>query len=128
MAETLWENGYDPVPFNGMVLTGCAAPTPVNNLTRTEQETLLASGITPLETTAAGELAIVRAVSTNNTGVSAQYPDLWIRILDYVRESVNTRLRDQFAQSKLNDRVVAAVKDCVFDTLKRLEIAEIEGF
>lgn len=116
----------DPaVPFDGASLDGQAGMAIVDNLTRTEQETCLAGGVTPLEIISGGRLGIVRLISTSTTGASLVAPDLWVRILDYVREAVKTKIDISFQGAKASNRTVGAIKAMILSVLYQLEAAEI---
>lgn len=121
----------DPArPLNGLTLAGIAAPQIQDRLTRTEQEACLAGGLTPHEVNAAGDLAIVRAVTTYTTNAAgvkdtAKLDVTTLDTLNWLREAVATRIGLRFDRSKLNDRVKGAVKAEVYDVLKNAERLEI---
>lgn len=121
----------DPArPLNTVALTGIAAPSVANGLTRTEQETLLYGGVTPLEAGNDAIVRIVRAISTYTTNAEgSDDPALLdittIRTLDYVREAVRARISARFAQAKLNTRTTERVRAEIYDVLRLLENEEI---
>lgn len=121
----------DPArPLNTLVLTGIKVPPVTKRLGRTEQETALANGVTPLEVAAGDVVQIVRAVTTytksaaGTTDVSLL--DLTtIRTLYYVRVACRDRIRLRFPRSKLSSKTPAAVRGELLDVLKKLEELEI---
>lgn len=121
----------DPArPLNTLVLTGIAVPPIAKRLGRTEQETCLKSGITPLEVGAGDVIQIVRAVSTY-TKSAAGADDVSLldlttmRTLYYVRQSCRDRIRLRFPREKLSNKTPAAVRSELLDVLKKLEDLEI---
>lgn len=119
----------DPArPLDGVVLPGVALPSVANRLSRTEQETLLAAGITPLEVVGQ-DATIVRLVTTRTTTSSS--PDLTlidsatIATLDYVRFVWTGRVRMKFKRMKLNDRVLDALKEEAYSMCLELQDAEL---
>lgn len=119
----------DPVvPLNGLPLVGLAAPSVVDRLTRTQQETLLNAGVTPLEVVS-NELCVVRSITTNTTTSGVADPTLLdiqtIRTLDYVRAQVRARLVLRFPRAKMSTKTPARVRSQVLDVLYLLEQLEI---
>jgi len=120
----------DPAkPFDGVAVPGIAAPAIADRLTRAEQETCLHAGITPLEVNSTGEVEIVRAITTytqNESGVDddALLDLSRIRVLDYTRDAVRTRLKLRFPQAKLTDKVLSAMATEVYNVLLEEEAAE----
>lgn len=119
----------DPArPFNGAVLPGIAVPDVADRLTRTEQESLLAAGATPIEVDGQG-CAIVRLVTTR-TSISGT-PDVTlldtgvIASLDYFRFAWRGRMRQKFPQAKNNENTRRSIKEQTIDVMKRLEDLEI---
>lgn len=121
----------DPArPLNTLVLTGIKVPPVAKRLGRTEQETALANGVTPLEVAAGDVVQIVRAVTTytkSATGATdVSLLDLTtIRTLYYVRAACRDRIRLRFPRSKLSSKTPAAVRGELLDVLKKLEELEI---
>lgn len=115
----------DPArPLNTLVLTGIGVPAIEDRLSRTEQETLLAGNVTPLETASNGaELEIVRMLLTDSG--DAFFDVTTMTILDFTRDSVRTRLESRFPRSKLSSRTPGKVRDEVIDVLRRLAALEI---
>jgi len=112
------------------VLTSVQAPPIASRMTRTEQETALANGITPLEVQPGEQVGVVRAITTytlNSLGVAdISYLDLTtVRTLDYVRRAVRERVTLRFPREKLSERTAARVRSEVLDVLVKLEELEI---
>ncbi len=121
----------DPArPLNTLALTGIGVPPIASRLGRTEQETCLANGVTPLEVGPGNTVQIVRAVTTYTKSAAGATDvallDLTtIRTLYYVRESSRDRVRLRFPRAKLSARTPAAVRSELLDVLKKLEELEI---
>lgn len=121
----------DPArPLNTLVLTGIKVPPIAKRLGRTEQETALANGVTPLEVGAGDVIQIVRAVTTYTKSAAGATDvsllDLTtIRTLYYVRMACRDRIRLRFPRSKLSKKTPAAVRGELLDVLKKLEELEI---
>lgn len=121
----------DPArPLNTLALTGIAAPAIAQRLSRTEQETLLYNGVTPVEVGPGEVSQIVRAISTyirDAQGVNdVSLLDITtIRTLDYVRLAVRTRISLRFPREKLSIRTPQAVRDQILDVLYKLQDLEI---
>ncbi|MRR15374.1 MAG: phage tail protein, partial [Deltaproteobacteria bacterium] len=121
----------DPArPLNTLALTGIAVPAISQRLSRTEQESLLYNGVTPIEV-GPGEVAqIVRAVSTyihNASGIDdiALLDITTIRTLDYVRKACRERIELRFPREKLSSKTADKVRDQLLDVLYLLEDLEI---
>jgi phage tail sheath gpL-like len=121
----------DPArPLNTLVLTGIAVPPVAKRLGRTEQETCLKNGVTPLEVGAGDVVQIVRAVSTY-TKSAAGADDVSLldlttmRTLYYVRQACRERIRLRFPREKLSNKTPIAVRSELLDVLKKLEDLEI---
>lgn len=121
----------DPArPLNTLALTGIAAPPDTARLSRTEQETALKNGVTPLEAGPGGVVQIVRAVSTytrNAAGVAdiSMLDMTTIRTMDYVAKAVRERVELRFPREKLSTRTPPKVRSEVLDVLRQLEQLEI---
>lgn len=121
----------DPArPLNTLVLTGIAPPALENRLSRTQQESCLENGVTPLEVQAGEEVGIVRAITTYTTNAaSVADPALLdlttIRTLDYVKLAIETRQALRFPRSKLSTKTPERVKSQILDVLFQLEELEI---
>lgn len=121
----------DPArPLNTLALTNIAVPTVANRLSRTEQESLLYNGVTPIEVGAGETSIIVRAISTYiHDAVGLDDTSLLdittIRTLDYVRKAVRERISLRFPREKLSSRTPEAVRDQILDVLYKLQDLEI---
>jgi phage tail sheath gpL-like len=128
-AVMAWEE--DPArPLNTLALTGIAAPPIASRLSRTEQESCLANGATPLEVGPGEVVQIVRAISTyvhDAQGIDdVSLLDITtIRTLDYVRKAIRTRIALRFPREKLSSKTPEAVRDQIMDVLYQLEDLEI---
>jgi phage tail sheath gpL-like len=121
----------DPArPLNTLELTGIAAPPIASRLSRTEQESCLANGVTPLEVGPGEVVQIVRAISTyvkNAAGINdiSLLDITTICTLDYVREAIRTRIALRFPREKLSSKTPDKVRDQIIDVLEQLEELEI---
>lgn len=117
-------------PLNTLVLKGIKVPPVTKRLGRTEQETALANGVTPLEVGPGDTVQIVRAVSTY-TKSAAGASDVSLldlttmRSLYFVRNACRERIRLRFPRAKLSSKTPAAVRGELLDVLKKLEELEI---
>lgn len=121
----------DPArPLNLLQLTGITAPALADRLSRTEQESALYNGVTPLEVGPGEKVQIVRAVTTYTLDAQS-VPDIslldltTIRTLDYVRRACRERIALRFPREKLSERTAPKVKDQLLDVLYKLEELEI---
>lgn len=121
----------DPAqPLNALELKGIKVPPIASRLGRTEQETCLANGVTPLEVGPGDIVQIVRAVTTYTKAASGEDDEsqldlTTIRTLHYVRQACRQRIRLRFPRSKLSSKTPAAVRGELLDVLKKLEELEI---
>jgi phage tail sheath gpL-like len=121
----------DPArPHYGMVLPGIAPCALENQLSRSQQESTLENGVTPLEVVTGEQVAIVRAITTyttNSAGVAdVSMLDLTtILTLDYVKLAIETRQALRFPRSKLSEKTPEKVRTQVIDVMKQLETLEI---
>ena len=121
----------DPArPLNTLELTGIAVPAISDRLSRSEQESCLYNGATPLEVGPGEVVQIVRAISTYVH--NAQSVDdislldiTTIRTLDYVRKSCRERIALRFPREKLSSKTPDKVRDQILDVLYQLESLEI---
>ncbi len=121
----------DPArPLNTLELDGIHAPDIDDRLSRTEQESLLYNGVTPLEVGPGEAVQIVRAISTYT--LDAQGIDdvslldiTTIMTLDYVRKACRTRVALRFPRSKLSSKTPPKVRSELLDVLYQLEGLEI---
>lgn len=121
----------DPArPLNYLALKGIAAPPEPQRLTRQEQESALANGVTPLQVGPDQQVQIVRMITTYVENI-AGVPDIslldvtTIDTLDYTRRSVRERLLLRFPRAKLSTKTAPRVRTEVLDILGRLERLEI---
>lgn len=121
----------DPArPLNTLPLTGILPNPETSQLGRTEQETALYNGVTPLEVGPGKKVQIVRAI-TSYTLDPQGIPDIslldltTIRTLDYVRRAVRERIALRFPRDKLSSRAAAKVRSEILDVLTKLEELEI---
>lgn len=121
----------DPAkPLNTLALTGIGAPPITQRLSRTEQESLLYNGVTPIEVGPGEVVQIVRAISTymhDAQGVDdVSLLDITtIRTLDYVRKAVRERISLRFPREKLSSKTPDKVRDQILSVLYQLEDLEI---
>lgn len=121
----------DPArPLNTLALDGIHAPDIEYRLSRTEQESLLYNGVTPLEVGPGETVRIVRAVSTYTVDAQGVEDISLLDItsmttLDYVRKACRSRIALRFPRSKLSDKTAAAVRSELMDVLYKLEQLEI---
>jgi phage tail sheath gpL-like len=117
----------DPaLPLDGDELKGLHVPAIADRLSRAEQETCLANGVTPLEVDATGAIRIVRAVTTyivdaDGNADETLLDDTTIATLDYTRDAIRTIPRPK----KITAKTLSRLWDQVYAKLKRLENAEI---
>ena len=121
----------DPArPLNTLALVGIAPPPVASRLTRSQQETCLLGGVTPLQVGAGEAVQIVRAVTTYTTSAAGS-PDIslldvtTIRTLDYVRKACRERCLLRFPREKLSARTPDKVRSEILDVLLKLEDLEI---
>lgn len=121
----------DPArPLNTLELKGIHVPPIEERLSRTEQESLLYNGVTPLEVGPGERLQIVRAITTYTLDAQG-IPDIsmldvtTIRTLDYVRKACRERVALRFPREKLSSRTPAKVRSELLDVLLKLEELEI---
>jgi len=121
----------DPArPLNTLVLTNVAPPPIASRLLRTEQESALNNGVTPLQVGPGEVVQIVRAITTyilNPGGVNdISWLDLTtIRTMDYVAKACRERIELRFPRDKLSARTPPKVRGELLDVLHKLEELEI---
>jgi phage tail sheath gpL-like len=121
----------DPArPLNTLELKGIHAPAIGQRLSRTEQESCLNNGVTPLEVGPGERVQIVRAV-TSYTEDAQGIADIsllditTIRTLDYVRKACRERVALRFPREKLSSKTPKKVRTELLDVLLKLEDLEI---
>lgn len=121
----------DPaLPFDYVPVPGIAVPLVADRTSRTEEESALYNGVTPLNVGPGERVQIVRAITTyvlNAAGV----PDVSLldittpRTLKYVAKVfVEDRAR-RYSRAKISDRLIAGMRDTGIVLLKQLEELEI---
>lgn len=121
----------DPArPLNTLELKGIASADIADRLSRTEQETLLYNGVTPLEIGPGEKVQVVRAISTyikDPQGIDdiSLLDITTIRTLDYVRKACRERISLRFPREKLSSKTPPKVKSELLDVLYKLEDLEI---
>lgn len=116
----------DPaLPFDGVDLPGVMAPDISVRLSRSEQESLLAAGITPLEVNVTGTVEIVRLVTTRTltNGVTdlVLLDTNAIAVLDYLRACTIAMFKTKFPRPKLTDAVLDSIAKNAFALALSLE-------
>lgn len=120
----------DPaLPYNRRVLTGIGPSHIDNRLSRSNQESCLDNGVTPL-IVKNNEVEIVRAISTYTTNsgsiADAALLDITtIRSLDYVRYVIEADQQTVFARTKATAKTKQMVRSRIIFKLRQLEDAEI---
>jgi phage tail sheath gpL-like len=121
----------DPArPLNTLALTPLSAPDITQRFSRTEQESLLANGITPLEVGPGEVVQIVRAITTYTVN-AASIPDIaWldlttIRTMFYCRKAFRGRIALRFPREKISAKTPDKVRSELLDVAKKLEALEI---
>lgn len=121
----------DPArPLNTLPLNGMDVVSMEQREGRTEQESALYNGLTPIEVGPGNTVQIVRAISTYIVNpLGAEDPSLLditsIRTLDYTRKACRDRINLRFPREKNSERTPPKVKSELYDVLTKLEDAEI---
>ena len=121
----------DPArPLNTLELVGVAPPPIANRLTRTEQDSALNNGATPLEVGPGERVQIVRAITTYTLNAQAVADISWldlttIRTMDYIAKACRERIANRFPRDKLSARTAARVRSELLDVLLKAEELEI---
>lgn len=121
----------DPAePLDDWTLTGLCAPPLNDRYTRTEEETLLHNGVTPLNVAPGDKVKIIRAISTYTLDASGiEDPALLdittITSLDYFRDAVRQRLSLRFPRPKFTECLPKQVITEIVDVMYRCEELEI---
>ncbi|MDH5525219.1 MAG: phage tail sheath subtilisin-like domain-containing protein [Desulfobulbaceae bacterium] len=121
----------DPaMPLNTLSLPGIHAPEVDQRLSRTEQESCLYNGVSPLEVGPGERVQIVRAITTY-TKDAQDIDDIslldttTIDTLDYVRKACRERIALRFPRAKLSSRTPGKVRTELLDVLLKCEELEI---
>lgn len=121
----------DPArPLNTLALTGLDVVDDSLREGRTEQESALYNGLTPIEVGPGNVVQIVRAITTYTVdaqGISdpALLDLTTIRTLDYVRKACQQRIALRFPREKLSTRTPPKVRSELLDVLTKCEELEI---
>lgn len=121
----------DPaMPLNTLELKGIHAPAVDQRLSRTEQESLLHNGVSPLEVGPGENVQIVRAITTytqDAQGIDdvSLLDTTTIATLDYVRKACRERIALRFPRAKLSSKTPDRVRTELLDVLLKLEELEI---
>src|SRR3990172_6677383 len=129
VASVLASTSDSALPFNGVQLTGITPAPVVSRLSRTQQESLMTKGCTPIEVGQGSASQIVRTITTFMTQSGAPSIALLdvnvILILDYTRLAIRTRLLQQFPRQKFTDRAISQIRSAIISVLKNEEQLEI---
>ena len=129
VASVLASTSDPALPFNGVQLTGITPAPVVSRLSRTQQESLMTKGCTPIEVGQGSASQIVRTITTFMTQSGAPSIALLdvnvILILDYTRLAIRTRLLQQFPRQKFTDRAISQIRSAIISVLKNEEQLEI---
>jgi phage tail sheath gpL-like len=126
-----WMGQPDPaMPLNGMELRGIDVAPQGSWLSRQEQETLLANGVTPLDVDGGGTMRIIRAVTcylTNSSNTpDPSYLDVTtITALDYGDLAIRTRINLRFRPAKGTERTIRDVRSEIIAVMYDLQAAGI---
>lgn len=121
----------DPArPLNELELVGIAPADARDWPMRSEQQSALYNGVTPLLSGADGRTAIVRAVTTYTTDSTGQRDNSVVdlttpRTLAVVRGAIRTAIKRDFPRAKLTDKKLPALRSTVLGALQALEGAEV---
>lgn len=121
-------------PLNFVELTGVVPPDdPADKLSRTEQESCLQNGVSPLMVGAGNAVQIVRSVTTYVTDSFGSDDDTLLdlqtmRVLDYTRYALITKIRAELGQAKIADTAKTSnttdpdkIKTLILGELMKLE-------
>lgn len=121
----------DPArPLNTLVITNATVPPIANRMSRTEQESALNNGVTPMEVGPGDQVQIVRAITTYTLNAQAIADISWldlttIRTMDYIAKACRERIAARFPRDKLSSRTAARVRSELLDVLYKAEELEI---
>lgn len=121
----------DPaMPFNTVPVPGIAPPLVADQTSRTEEESALYNGVTPLAVGPGQVVQIVRAITTLVTS-PAGVPDVALldittpRTLAYVAKAFVTARALRYSRAKISDALIGSIRDSGIVLLKQLEDLEI---
>ncbi|MBI3677393.1 MAG: phage tail sheath subtilisin-like domain-containing protein [Proteobacteria bacterium] len=117
-------------PLDNVVIPGIPPSAVPDRLSRVEQETCLANGVSPLEVGPGNIVKVVRATTTytlNPAGVPdpALLDVTTICTLDFVRDAMTQRIALRFAGAKISAKTPDRVRDQILDVLLQLERLEM---
>lgn len=121
----------DPaMPLNTLEIKKIHAPAVDQRLSRTEQESLLHNGVSPLEVGPGEAVQIVRAITTytlDAQGIEdvSLLDTTTIATLDYTRRACRERIALRFPRAKLSSKTPDRVRNELIDVLIKLEQLEI---
>lgn len=121
----------DPaIPRREVELPGLHLPPIASRFSDTEINTLLFSGVTPVDVGPGDVLRLVRLISTYTTNAAdvadASLLDFnTLDQLDYGRKAIRARLTSVFARSKATTRVVKDIRSEILQVALKLEQSEI---
>ncbi len=100
-------------PLNGVVLNAVVPDDPTDKLSRTEQESALANGLSPIEVGPGGKAQIVRSISTYVQDAYGSDDDTLLdlqtmRVLFYTQWACRYKAQQELAQAKLADSATTA--------------------
>lgn len=121
----------DPaLPFDNVEVKGIAVPLIADRTSRTEEESALYNGVTPLNVGPGERVQIVRAITTYTLNASS-VPDVALldittpRTLAYVAKAFVQNRANRYSRTKISDRLIADMRDTGIVLLKQLESLEI---
>jgi len=121
----------DPaLPFNNEALPGIAPSALESQLSRTQQESLLVNGVTPLQMAVGEVVQIVRAITTFTTDATGTKSTAWLDLntilsMDFGKKAIEARQAQRFGQTKATDRVANALQTEIYDVIRLLSNLEI---
>lgn len=129
-AATIASQEDPAMPFDYQQVAGIAPPLVIDRTSRTEEESALYNGITPLNVGPGEVVQIVRAVTTyvlNAAGVAdVSLLDITTpRTLKYVAKVFVENRARTYSRVKISDRLIASMRDSGIVLLKQLEELEI---
>lgn len=121
----------DPaLPFNDVEVAGIVPPAVADQTSRTEQESALYNGVTPLYVGPGGKVQIVRAVTTYTVNAS-NVPDIALldvttpRTMMYVAKAFVEDRGRRYSRAKITPRLIKSMHDTGKVLLYKLEDLEI---
>jgi phage tail sheath gpL-like len=121
----------DPaLPFDYVPVMGIAVPPVAQQMSRTEEESALNNGVTPLNVGPGQQVQIVRAITTytlNAAGVpDVSFLDITTpRTMKYVAKAFIQNRADNYSRAKITGRLINDVRNTGIVLLKQLESLEI---